>query len=383
MTLPASIADLLSTPQSPPTLSLDPRHEVFVYGGGGIGRRLAAVLRQRGVTVAGILDRRGSMAGDGLDLPIYVPLEEPGGAERRASMHVVVGVFNPDADSRSIDAMLRDGGYGAVTSFFDAHGALAAELGDQYWLTGRQRWAEDAAQIHACASLWSDERSRAAFAEMIRFRVTGDLAALRSPDAGPPYFDRSVPPVRSGSRFVDCGAFDGDTIRAGREAGVTFEMVRAFEPDPTNFRALSDWAGSAGLSDVELIPCGVSDRTLQLRFSAGRGLASAITDSGETVIQCVSLDDAFPNASVTDVKMDIEGAEVDALRGAERLIRRCRPRLAVCVYHSPSHLWDVPLWLHRLGLGYKFFLRTYCQNHFETVVYASVDADRSPAATPR
>lgn len=380
MTLSPSLRQLLAAPGPITPLAFDAGREVFVYGAGGIGRQLASVLSRRGVTVAGFLDIRGDAARAGLHLPVYVPGREPGGAAQRASMHVVVGVFNPDADPRAIDALLRGGGYGAATSFYDAHAALASELGDQYWLTDRRWWSENAERIAACASLWADERSRLAFEDMMRFRVTGDLNALRAPDEGPPYFDGTVPRVRDGSRFVDCGAFDGDTVRAGRLEGVQFDSVRAFEPDPTNFAALARWAAEAEVRDLELFPCGVSDRTRQLRFSAGRGLASAITESGETVIQCVSLDDALPHADVTDVKMDIEGAEVDALQGAERLIRRCRPRLAVCVYHSPSHLWDVPAWLDGLGLGYRFYLRTYCHNHFETVVYASATADAPDAA---
>ena len=84
----------------------------------------------------------------------------------------------------------------------------------------------------------------------------------------------------------------------------------------------------------------------------------------------VALDDVLPSAAVTDLKMDIEGAELDALHGAERTIRRTRPRLAICVYHRAEHLWEIPLFVRDLGLGYDFYLRSHGRYGFDVVMYA-------------
>ena len=69
--------------------------------------------------------------------------------------------------------------------------------------------------------------------------------------------------------------------------------------------------------------------------------------------------------------MDIEGAELEALKGAEKTIRADRPDLGICVYHSPSHLWEIPLYLHGLGVGYRLYLRNYTSLTGETVLYAA------------
>jgi len=69
--------------------------------------------------------------------------------------------------------------------------------------------------------------------------------------------------------------------------------------------------------------------------------------------------------------MDIEGAELDALKGAENTIRESLPDLAICLYHSPSHLWEIPLFISSLG-DYKFHLRNYTSFISETVLYASL-----------
>jgi hypothetical protein len=88
------------------------------------------------------------------------------------------------------------------------------------------------------------------------------------------------------------------------------------------------------------------------------------------VVQCVALDDALPVESPTYVKLDIEGAEPAALQGARRLLTRARPRLAVCVYHEPDHLWSLPLWVDALGLDYDLHLRAHRYNGFDVVLYA-------------
>jgi len=70
--------------------------------------------------------------------------------------------------------------------------------------------------------------------------------------------------------------------------------------------------------------------------------------------------------------MDIEGAEPEALVGAKNMICKYLPDLAICVYHSPNHLWEVPLYLNDLNIGYKFYLRNYTGFSIETVLYATV-----------
>ena len=69
--------------------------------------------------------------------------------------------------------------------------------------------------------------------------------------------------------------------------------------------------------------------------------------------------------------MDIEGAELEALKGEEKTIQANRPDLGICVYHSPSHLWEIPLYLHGLGVGYRLYLRNYTSFTGETVLYAA------------
>jgi hypothetical protein len=75
--------------------------------------------------------------------------------------------------------------------------------------------------------------------------------------------------------------------------------------------------------------------------------------------------------------MDIEGAEPEALAGAARTMARCRPVMAVCVYHRCDHLWIIPQLLKAANPDYRIFLRRYAEDCWETVCYA-VPPERLP-----
>jgi len=88
-------------------------------------------------------------------------------------------------------------------------------------------------------------------------------------------------------------------------------------------------------------------------------------------VQASCLDNLIPGtASINYIKMDIEGAELNALQGAHQIIKRSTPHLAICIYHKPKDLWEIGLWIHQNFSGkYSFYIRTYAEQTFETVLY--------------
>jgi len=208
----------------------------------------------------------------------------------------------------------------------------------------------------------------------LRCRFTKDLAALPPPDRGTQYFDPpGMPPWSQPLRLVDCGAYDGDTVRQLSELGIATESLAAFEPDPENFAKLSRCVTSqqcATPGDVYLFPCGVGASTEQLRFSKGHAAGSHIDPDGSYLVQCVALDDVLPRFAPNLIKMDIEGAELAALWGARRTIAAHRPGLAICVYHRPEHLWQIPSLVKGwYGDGSQYYLRAHWYNGFDVVLY--------------
>ena len=108
-----------------------------------------------------------------------------------------------------------------------------------------------------------------------------------------------------------------------------------------------------------------------LSFDATSDTSSHLSTGGVETVQAVRISDLVATTKINYVKMDIEGAEFEALLGLEDVLKRDIPHLAVCVYHRPDDIWKIGLWLKNLmGESYSFHLRIYSNQTFETVLYA-------------
>lgn len=102
------------------------------------------------------------------------------------------------------------------------------------------------------------------------------------------------------------------------------------------------------------------------------GSGSAAKENGSLSVDGISLDELFPDADVTFVKMDIEGSEMKALEGAKNTIISKKPRLAIYIYHKPWDVVEIPAYILSLVPDYRFYIRHYSSKMWETVLYAEV-----------
>lgn len=334
----------------------------YIYGTGTMARDVYDVLSAHQVEIGGFIDHRPAPG-----MEVLAP--EDISATHRQACAVVVAVHNYAADVAAIVAGLRALGYEFVVTLPKLYELYGEELGPRYWLAHLSRALP---RPYPYEGFWGDEASRAMYGDTMRFRDTGDYALAPRPDLGNQYFPADLPAPRHPMRFVDCGAYDGDTIREIIHRGLQVEAIAAFEPDPANYaRLIRSVAYRHDIGTVVTFPCAVGNLSRPARFAAmADGTASHIDPAGGAVVQTVSLDNALPGFRPTYIKMDIEGAEIDALNGARGIIRECRPRLAISCYHAPDHLWNVPLVINSMVTGYRLFLRTHGYNSFEQVVYA-------------
>lgn len=169
--------------------------------------------------------------------------------------------------------------------------------------------------------------------------------------------------------FVDVGAEDGDTTRYFLDH---FENGYAyvFEPNPKQFEITVERLKR--YHQAEVFPYGAYDEDTTLRFDLMDGLrgSSKVSESGSVAVEVRRLDDLLRSRKVTYIKMDIEGSELAALRGAEQIIRTQKPKLAICVYHKPEDIWEIPEQILQYREDYKLYLRHYSLSNIETVLYA-------------
>ena len=104
-------------------------------------------------------------------------------------------------------------------------------------------------------------------------------------------------------------------------------------------------------------------------------MGSGITDElepGVVSVKVNSIDNVCAEDKVTFIKMDIEGSEIEALKGAVNVIKRDKPRLAICIYHKPEHLYEIPFLVKETVPEYKLYIRHHCDNCADTVLYATI-----------
>ena len=108
-----------------------------------------------------------------------------------------------------------------------------------------------------------------------------------------------------------------------------------------------------------------------MHFNALNNSDSMIAETGETCIEVMPIDEAVdPSQRVTYIKMDVEGSELESLKGAKRTILKDRPKLAICIYHKPEDMLTLPLYIKSLVPEYKLYLRHHSGTESETVLYA-------------
>lgn len=226
---------------------------------------------------------------------------------------------------------------------------------------------EERRDVVAGLELWVDDESREIYRSLIRFRAGYRRDFLPHPSSGRQYFQDFIP-AEAWRSFVDAGAYNGDTLRAFRDwTENDFDAYHAFEPMPKPAVALK--AVAAGDLRVHITDAALSDHAGSAAMEF-RETGSSLAAGGGTMVRLARLDEELAGHAVTAVKMDVEGAEPEVLRGAEGLIRGQRPVLIVCVYHRPDHLWTLPKWIEDLGLGYRLYLRHHSPRAYDSVCYA-------------
>jgi FkbM family methyltransferase len=355
-----------------PGRALVPGEPILVFGTGTFGRTLAKALAANGFEVKGFIQTQPiSRVVD--DLPVF---GWPDLLTHNCQITLMVGIFNREAPFDELVRLSKNAGFKKIMLPWDFYGQLSRELGWCYWLEDQEFLSSHLDDLIRTYHRLADDESRLSLQRLVQFRSGSDLAYSSFRHADSQYFNSitmSYLECRSskekgGVRYIDGGAYDGDTYR---ELRVLTKLGNAylFEPDQANYVKLVQSVASDN-STASCIPLALADRHKILRFFGGLGEAGHIDDVGENAIAAVSIDEFLAGAPVDFVKLDLEGGEVDALKGAAHTLIAHSPVLAISCYHNPQDLWALPDLIAGLVPNYKLYLRQHMFNSFDLVLYA-------------
>ncbi|MCA9463971.1 MAG: FkbM family methyltransferase [Nitrospira sp.] len=217
----------------------------------------------------------------------------------------------------------------------------------------------------------ADDMSRMVLDAVLGFRLTFDPRILAPIVEWELYGPKNLIQYCEDEVYVDGGAFDGDSVRLFIErVEGKFSRILAFEPDQETYKRLVK--NFSGASNVETINAGLHRRKGMLRFDNAGTRGSIFTDTGTVTIPVVGLDEVLGEDRVTFIKMNIEGAEREAIQGGQKAIKSWAPKLGISLYHNPSDLWTIPNDVIDLRPDYKLYMRQHDGGIIETVLYALV-----------
>ena len=215
--------------------------------------------------------------------------------------------------------------------------------------------------------LLEDEQSKDEFESLVNFRLNRDINYLENFEfrINEQYFEDFVVLPKTPT-FIDGGGFDGITSLTFMTKYDDYHKIYYFEPTESSMinskRRLLDY------KNINFYQKGLWSSDTTLYFETTHGPANKISDIGDMSINTVSID-KIVSGRIDFIKLDIEGAEIEALKGAKFTIKNDKPKLAVCVYHNQSDFINVPKLVLELNSDYKIYLRHYTQGVFETVMY--------------
>jgi FkbM family methyltransferase len=346
---------------------------VVLYGAGRKGLQLQTALEAMNAHVVAAIDMNPGKS-QLLGIPVYAPNDPKVRELVNAQYLVVISAFNYTVNNQEIAGTLRELGFNTIMRIEELRQYV--EIPETYWLATPSEMEPSDSDAHWLINRLSDSLSKFYLREWMQVRRDPRYEVKCIPDLKNTYCPADIGIRLKDLRFIDGGAFDGDTIRLMRCAGVTFREITAFEPDLRNFeRLVTNITESAPETRITLFPIGLFNSLKRVTFEGGNGASAAISEIGCDTVTVAALDDVLPRCSVDYVKLDVEGAEFEAIEGMKGLLQRNRPTLAVSLYHKPDDLWRIPKLVDSILPEHEFFLRSHGWNWFDTVLYACPRAE--------
>jgi len=218
-----------------------------------------------------------------------------------------------------------------------------------------------------------DQKSKDSFTAYLLSKVRQDMQYLPPVFEKVQYFPQGIFELTDREAYFDCGAFEGDTITAFLKAtGGQYRHIWAVEPDKSNCKQLIKYIENEKLTHIDVVNKGIYNSAGKLPFRETGNMLSMITDDSNNSIEVDTIDHIAEGNPVSYIKMDVEGVELEALKGAEQTIKTFNPILGISIYHKQQDLIDIPKYIKEIVPEYKFYFRVHKKLAIDTVLYAVI-----------
>ncbi|TYK65595.1 FkbM family methyltransferase [Colwellia echini] len=350
--------------------------DLIIYGAGGNGIKFFNSLKDNGYNIIFFLDLY-SKKQEHNGIKIYRPHTSP---TKNCTVLISVSCY-----SRQIADDLKEQGYNICLDFNQCLKRFPTLL-NQFILPEKlldctNETKNNLNKIKNLNLMFKDEESKNALQRILAFRLAPSSKTYIENDWQVQYFPNDLPLSSVLKRpivMLDCGAFTGDTLPIAlsffKKHKIDVSSISLFEPNLNNNVVLQEVIEKFTTPEYLLInyPCGVWSKNTILNFELGAETSHIVNTKSERSVQVpvVSLDAVAYGYQPNLIKMDVEGAEIEAIKGARKIIRQYRPTLAISVYHKASHLWEVAFLINDINPNYNYYLRTHGDLGNEIILYA-------------
>lgn len=225
-------------------------------------------------------------------------------------------------------------------------------------------------KIERLYTLCEDEDSRKTVAYILNMRITNrdDSQFIQEENFGvdPDYFNQKFLCFSFEETYLDIGPQDGGTIDDFiRRVNNQYRRICAWEIGGKSINKLNKKYND---KRIQILPYGAWNETAAMSVEGTNGGRHLAEDNLNGIL-CKKIDDVV-DYPITLMKMDIEGAEMNALLGARETIKKYRPKLMISLYHKANDIWELPLFVNQLVPEYKIYIRHHRTTPNDTVMYA-------------
>ncbi|HDZ73390.1 MAG TPA: hypothetical protein ENH55_11590 [Aurantimonas coralicida] len=347
---------------------------LWLYGAGDLGKLARSHLDAVGQPIAGVVDRNAEAHAND---PAWagIPVHAPETVSKEVKAKTLLAISIVTSPYAPLHKVLNDQGWTTIVPVYDVAEAFRDRhpLSNGWFASQLSELELEEADLVLAA--FADDASRAHYLRFAAWR----LGRQEWDFAGAPVAPRErffIPEIKAAlrpdERFLDAGAHHGGvTARLLAETEGVFSTVWAVEPDEASRAALRSYVEGLPpqLRDrIHVVDAVLGARREPVRFHDGLGYASQIAVTGQVLRSSEPLDGL--DLDVTFIKLHLEGAELAALIGARETLHRCRPLVALTVYHDAAGLIETPRWLMRNMPDYAIFMRTHAWCGTGAVLYA-------------